>query len=225
MKAMTAHRAGDDFPASSPARTRRSSAVVRADLLRAAREVFAERGYAGARTRQVAERAHATEQMLYRHFRTKEELFEQAVFQPFSQVVAEFLTEYEARSERGLTAEELTRDYVTGLYRFLRANRENLLALMALRAHPHAGLPSTSPLEQLFSVLERTLVKGLRNRGVEPGDAGLTVRLTFGMVLSAAVMDEGLLGVDADRETTRLLDELTAYVHAGVLHRTRRPAT
>jgi hypothetical protein len=45
------------------------------------------------------------------------------------------------------------------------------------------------------------------------------------MLLSAAVMDERLLGLDADREGTRLLDELTAYVHAGVLRRTRRPVT
>lgn len=192
---------------------------MRADLLHAARQVFGERGYAGARTREIAERANATEQMMYRHFRTKEELFQQSVFEPFTQVVAIFLTEFEERSERGLSDEQLARDYVTMLFTFLRENRRDLLTLLTMRAH-HPELFSEGPLDRLFPALEEAVASGRRDHDQETTNARLTVRLTFGMVLSAAVLDELLLGLDADQENSPLLDELTEYVLAGVMGRT-----
>jgi AcrR family transcriptional regulator len=201
-------------------RTRRSSATVRADLLRAAREVFGERGYAGARTREIAERANATEKMMYRHFRTKEELFERAIFEPFAQVVSDFVAEFEQRAELGLSDEQLARAYVTMLFGFLRENRRDLLSLLTMRAH-HPELFSAGPLDQLFPALEEAVASGQRDHGQDATNARLSVRLTFGMVLSAAVLDEPLLGLDADQEGGPLLDELTAYVLAGVVGRAR----
>ncbi|MEU1365536.1 helix-turn-helix domain-containing protein [Streptomyces sp. NPDC005803] len=214
---MTGHpAAGSRSPAR--AQTRRSSKTVRADLLHAARAVFGERGFSGARTREIAERAKATEQMMYRHFRTKEELFEQAVFEPFTHVVDEFIVEFTERSVRGLSDEQLARTYVTGLFGFLRENRRDVLTLLTMRAH-HPELFSTGPLDKLFPVLERAVDIGRRDHGQEAANARLTVRVTFGMVLSAAVLDETLLGMDADQEGDQLVDELTAYVMAGVIRR------
>ncbi|MET7927011.1 helix-turn-helix domain-containing protein [Streptomyces sp. NPDC005349] len=200
------------------ARTRRSSAAVRAELLDAAREVFGERGYAGTRTRDIAERAHATEQTMYRHFRTKEELFEQAVFEPFGELVSAFITEFEERAERSLSPERLTRDYVTMLFHFLRQNRAALMSLLPARAQ-NPELFSAHPLDQLFPVLEEALATGRRDHQQPGGDARLGVRLTFGMVLSAAVLDGQFLGLDADNEIDRLLDALTAYVLTGLMGR------
>ncbi|GGW29119.1 TetR/AcrR family transcriptional regulator [Streptomyces griseoloalbus] len=210
---MTGHTA-----ARKQSRTRRSSKTVRADLLHAARQVFGERGFAGARTREIAERANATEQMMYRHFRTKEELFEQAVFEPFSQVVSEFVSEFAERSARGLTDERLARAYVTALFGFLRENRRDVLTLLTMRAH-HPELFSAAPLSRLFPVLEEAVDAGRRDHGQAPVNSRLTVRVTFGLVLSAAVLDDSLLGLDADEEGDQLLDELAAYVLAGVIRR------
>ena len=46
----------------------------RSQILAAALDVFAERGFHGARTRDVAERACVSEALLFRHFPTKEDL-------------------------------------------------------------------------------------------------------------------------------------------------------
>ncbi|MET7924797.1 helix-turn-helix domain-containing protein [Streptomyces sp. NPDC005349] len=206
-------------PGSSPApdgsRIRRSTTAVRADLLHAAREVFGERGYAGARTREIADRAHATEQTMYRHFRTKEELFQQAVFEPFGQLVDSFIKEFEARAELNLSEDQLAHDYVTMLFGFLRENRREVLALISLRSH-HPELFSQGPLDDLFPAMEQAVVTSLRDQGRDQRDAGLAVRLTFGMVLSAAVFDDQLLGLDADGDQDRLLAVLSSYVAAGV---------
>ncbi|MET9830776.1 TetR/AcrR family transcriptional regulator [Streptomyces sp. NPDC006385] len=50
------------------------TAARQADILRAARDSFAERGYAGATLRDIAERAGITHAGLLHHFRSKEEL-------------------------------------------------------------------------------------------------------------------------------------------------------
>jgi len=77
-------RTGD--PAPSPATKRgreRLSAEARKDsIIRAAQEVFSRTSFHGARTRDVALAADVNQATLFQHFRTKEELFEQAVLQP-----------------------------------------------------------------------------------------------------------------------------------------------
>lgn len=50
------------------------TAARQADILRAARDSFADRGYAGASLRDIAERAGITHAGLLHHFRTKEDL-------------------------------------------------------------------------------------------------------------------------------------------------------
>jgi AcrR family transcriptional regulator len=57
----------------SPPRTRRSGDEIRARMLAAARAIFAERGYAGASTKEIAQRADVAEVLLFRHFGNKAE--------------------------------------------------------------------------------------------------------------------------------------------------------
>jgi AcrR family transcriptional regulator len=67
-----------------PRHTRRSQAerraATRAALIAAARELFAERGFAGAGREDIVERAGVTRGAMYHHFASKEDLF-RAVFE------------------------------------------------------------------------------------------------------------------------------------------------
>jgi len=62
--------------------SRFSSAERRASILAAAKEVFIRSGYAGARTKDIAIEAQINEALIYRHFASKEELFDAAVIEP-----------------------------------------------------------------------------------------------------------------------------------------------
>src|SRR5882724_10190524 len=59
----------------------------REQLLAVARAVFVESGRAGARTKQITDAAGMAESSLYTYFRSKEELFEEAVLEPLEQLV------------------------------------------------------------------------------------------------------------------------------------------
>jgi AcrR family transcriptional regulator len=69
------------------ARVERAGAT-RSALLRAARELFAERGYADVGTELIVERAGVTRGALYHHFRDKQDLF-RAVYEQTEQEIVE----------------------------------------------------------------------------------------------------------------------------------------
>jgi AcrR family transcriptional regulator len=59
----------------------------RAQIVAVAREVFAEFGYSGTKIRMVAQRAGITEPLLYRHFHSKESLYEEAFLHPLDSFI------------------------------------------------------------------------------------------------------------------------------------------
>jgi AcrR family transcriptional regulator len=83
-------RGGSRRPqASAPRRTQTErSEATRAALLRAARELFAERGYGGVGTEEIVRRSGVTRGALYHHFRGKADLF-RAVFERLEAELAE----------------------------------------------------------------------------------------------------------------------------------------
>src|SRR3974377_2101740 len=100
-------------------RSRRSPATIRSLVLRAARELFAEQGYAQVSTREIARRAGVTQAQVFRHFSSKATLFVEAAYRPFH----DFVTGYVRRwAEQGHGTDSSARDtevFVEGLYRLL----------------------------------------------------------------------------------------------------------
>jgi len=74
-----------------PKRTRLRAEERRERILDAARRVFLEAGFAGARTRRIAEEAGVTEALLYRFYPSKSAIFQAAVHEPLERFVDELL--------------------------------------------------------------------------------------------------------------------------------------
>jgi AcrR family transcriptional regulator len=68
-----------DAATDQPARRRRNAEHTRAEILQVARLVFCERGYEGAGTREIAERAGVNSALISRYFGSKEGLFVAAI--------------------------------------------------------------------------------------------------------------------------------------------------
>lgn len=197
------------------ARSRRTGDEVRAQLLAAARDVFAERGYAGASTKEIARRAGVGEVLLFRHFGSKAGLFDEAVLDQFDKLVEQWVARWSRRGLRGDSMDEIARDYVELFYGFFDDNRQLVVALFGARAHHPA---TAARLDGLFSQLEKTAREGLAEYGVSSRDPIMSTRLTFGLVLSAVVHAEILFPSGLPVPRSRIVDELASYMLHGIMY-------
>ncbi|MGD1256978.1 TetR/AcrR family transcriptional regulator [Mycobacterium seoulense] len=113
-------------------RTRRGSAP---GLIRdAARQLFAEQGY-GTTTREIAERAGVSHELIFRYFESKGNLFVEAVLNPLldtvDQLHGSWLTDV---SESRGTEKEYLREFVTAFFDFLTDNSAIAQAMIRLLA-------------------------------------------------------------------------------------------
>jgi len=185
-------------------RPRRSSDEIRTVILRAARETFAASGYAGATTKVIAARAHATEATLFRIFGSKEQLFDQAVLAPFEEFLAEFSQAWLEAPIPGGTPEEVLPAFVSGIYELVRANRD---VLAAMTFHDLFNAGTNAALAQLETLGETiAAVQGL------PFDPRIAVRVATTTVVAVALLQDELFppqgGIGADRivaEVARML--------------------
>jgi AcrR family transcriptional regulator len=104
----------------------------RETILAAALAVFAERGLAGGRLREIAARAGITEPYLFRHFTSKAELYEAAVIEPLIAMIERFEERIAAIPTAGRTQP------LTGATLVLEINR-TILEFM-LEAIPYIGV-------------------------------------------------------------------------------------
>lgn len=109
----------------------------RETILAAALEVFAERGLAGGRLREIAARAGITEPYLFRHFTSKAELYEAAVIEPLIVLIERFEQQVNSIPERGP---------LTGTTLVLEINR-TILEFM-LEAIPYIGVSMFSDMAE-----------------------------------------------------------------------------
>ena len=110
---------------------RRKSSDLRSAILAAAQQVFTERGYSAASTREIAERAHAAEPLIFRHFGKKAKLFAAAVFDPIERTLDEHLGElrklYNAPPRSPIVG---IRSYVEVILGTIRRNKRLFIAYL-----------------------------------------------------------------------------------------------
>jgi AcrR family transcriptional regulator len=215
--ARNAGAAGED----EPVRRRRPSAEVRAAILTAAEDLFAERGFAGTSTKAIAERAQVSEALVFTNFGTKAALFEAAVIDRYEAFVAGFMAEVSrSELEQHTTAFDLVHGFVSAFAEFLTENRS--IVLSYLDYYRLAADVTTGPAAN-FSLALVDLERLLERRGPELGlreaDTRLAVRAIISMVLGL-VLHEDLMFVGIRRPArARLLREVTELVIDGLAKR------
>src|SRR5436190_8015661 len=101
---------------------RRAPGEIRRLLLRTAREVFEERGYARATTREITARAGVAETLLFRNFGSKANLFAEAVLQPLSEFFDDWVRRF-AFTPPDQEVETTMHAFGESLYEMAVANR------------------------------------------------------------------------------------------------------
>jgi AcrR family transcriptional regulator len=197
-------------------RPRRSTETVRALILQAARELFAERGYAGATTREIALRADTNEVLLFRHFTSKAQLFEQAVFEPFQGFMHEFSQRHPASAQAKPPVEAEAHEFVEGLYEVFFRNRRLMMALIAASLYEpdvKASMADVEAVREYFSSAEAYM---RRESHVETRmEIATGVRLSFGLVAAAVLFDDWLFAGGKKPSARKTIEDLTAFIVGG----------
>jgi AcrR family transcriptional regulator len=190
---------------------------VRRTVLDAAERLFAERGYAGATSRDLARAAGVSESVMYRHFGSKAGLFAEAVVEPFLRFLENF-SEVSARYlSQPLPVPVMMRLFVSELVEQLTRHRTSLRTVLAASEDLEADTKQAL-VRGLDSVLVRlgdvvALEQGLRRRPGGVLGPEMDVRAVVGMVLSLVVLDDWLLPAGDRRPSQdQLVDHLTRFL-------------
>lgn len=195
-------------------RPRRSTAEVRHLILHAARERFAADGFGGATTFAIANAADVSETVLFRHFPTKERLFEAAVIEPLEEYVARYTEGWRRVTVIAGDPATVLRAYAAELYDIVAAQRELFAALMARGLH-------SDELTTAFARLDEMAETVAADYGVHY-DGPVAVRAAFMMILSTSVFHASLFGADAAVTRDRVVAELGEMLVGAALYR-RQP--
>lgn len=175
----------------------------------AARQVFAVRGLAGARTREIAKAANVTETVLYRHFSSKEEIFEAAVLEPVERLASDLmrLTGGFSRADAGKRLE-----LSEHVHEEIRAVVEQITPLLgiALFSGGAAGRDfyraRLAPVLELSSEAIRQAMSPRQQRVMEPRTLLLTILgMYFGLSLDALFAPQRADSPEAARQLTKVV--------------------
>ena len=105
-------------------------------LLASAIEVFAQRGYRGTTTRELAAAAGVTERTLFRQFPTKAALFQEAVAGPVERFFTDFRDSWAVRPRGSRDSETEIREFFSSLRAVLEAARRDVALIVGLGWDP-----------------------------------------------------------------------------------------
>jgi AcrR family transcriptional regulator len=208
----------------SQAKQRRLPAEKRRELiLDAARDSFIRKGYAGATTKDIAEATGVTEAMVYRHFASKQELFEEAVALPLERAVGE-LAEYQSERRPSAGEHEDAADFVRAeslafFSDLLVAMREiaPLLGVVLFTDEERGGEYYRERISPIHDRVRAIIVDNLPTWNARDFDADILARVTFGMSWALAVDER--FDPDHRRDVEGIADELTRLVFDGIRSR------
>ena len=175
-------------------RERRTSAEVRAALIGAAAERFAQHGVARTTTKEIAEAAGVAETALFRHFGSKTELFREAVVGPFARFADEYAQRWWPLLDEPASNESILRAFMEDFYDQLHENRDAVRALLLAHGDPAAadavaeGQRHFTDLFQSLTALAETW--STRSDGMKPVFTdNLTSRFIVGMLMLFTTFD------------------------------------
>lgn len=189
----------------------------RAQIIDSARSVFAANGYAATRTRDIASEAGINEAMIYRHFPSKEELFEASVLGSIDEAMVRALD----------NARSIRRDLAGSAHQIMDAVRRFFadMADIAIELGPLIGSTAYGPdsavrtklverLDALFTVATDITVAGIPDLITEGVDVRVGHESAFGAMWFSASM-AAWTGRPIDREV--MIDQLIRSIFKGII--------
>lgn len=199
-------------PVTESARRRLSAPERRHQIVESARAVFLRQGYAGTRTRQIAEQAGITEAFLYRFFDSKQELYKASVVEPMRELVAELQATANGIGASEFSGREVLRQVNQMLARFMDESAPFLAALW-LREVGRGRAFYQDELRPLLGKPINSVISKITGWSAPADEHSLIFPAMIGVHVALA-MDSMLRG--EHRDSRRTADQLTQLFADGV---------
>ncbi len=189
-----------------------------ADLVTAARELFAEHGYDGASIRAITQRAGANLGAITYHFGSKDALYEAAM-----ESVAEPMRNHlrEAAGSTGTALDRIDR-MVRAMFEYLRTNpaMPRLLTQQLASIRPLPG-PARNTLRANIGLMASLIAEGQQDGSIRPGDPTLMALSIGSQPIFLNLVRQALReGVEIDQDDPAIgrdvVESVAHFVRAGL---------
>ena len=202
-------RAYDANVVKSPVPERRRDAVrTQREILDVATREFADRGFAGARVDEIAERTRTTKRMIYYYFGSKERLFVAVLERAYAAIrAAEQTIEVDHLAPEAAIRRlaELTFDHHESHPDFIRlVSIENIHRAVHIAGHDDFAGQNSPVIELIDQILARGRADGSFSRDIDAVDLHMMIsafcvfrvanRHTFGTIFARDLTDPALRG-------------------------------
>ena len=197
-------------------KTRMRGEERHAAIVRSAIQLFAEKGFRGATTRELASSLGVTEPVLYQHFNTKRDLYN-AIIEAKARQASERVHTLRPYAEAGDDRVFFTRLAELILERYERDPEiTRLLLFSSLERHELAG----HFFERVFSDFYRLVLDYVRQRvrrGLfRPADPEIAARALIGMIGYHGLVEQLFPGYFAKRSRRRVAREMAEIFLSGI---------
>lgn len=159
----------------------------RAAILKAARSVFAQRGFEGASTREVAEVARVNNAMIYYHFKDKVELYRAVLADSFTA----FDRIWEHKIFRSTSSTRIkVQKYVEEFIRFQHANEEfrKIMSMEFAACSDNYRWLADNYFVDSYAKLAKLLKDGMRSGELRKFEPSMAIPSLIGMIIHNFIM-------------------------------------
>lgn len=200
-------------------RRRRTREDVTRRISEAAQQLFSERGYDAATTREIARLADVSETLVFRYFGDKATLFDEVVIAPFQRLMDASIARHPDPTA-DFDREAETRRFTRQVFELFEGNEAIFRAMLA---GPSAGdsAPGLRGLAPFFEQSVDQVKQRYASAGLAPPfDLSIGVRVGFGMIAASVLLRDALFP-DSPPDREALIDVLEKLV----AHSLMGPAT
>ncbi len=170
-----------DKPSPKRLNTRIPAAARKASIIRAAAEIFSEKGFNGTKTRDIAARAEVSEALIFKHFPSKEELYA-AILVEKSPVPA-LLQRIKALAGERKDVEVFSAIAETIVGGAPDQNLMRLILFSALESHELSDMFFQNHIRHFYEVLSSYIAQRIEDGAFQPIEPLVAARAFMGMLI------------------------------------------
>jgi AcrR family transcriptional regulator len=171
-----------------PQRARVKRGTGQQHLLDAAQKLFEQRGYRGTTTKDVASEAGVSENLIFRYFGSKSELFMASVVTRLLDILAQASEHWRtSNAYRATPEEELTRSFIHDLMDFMSDHSGSVRAVVSVLVEPPPDFDTADVRSKVASILRKLSPDArdfMAQKGLTTADPDLYVRMAIITALS-----------------------------------------